>query len=50
MKKDKVKFFRGCLKNGYKTAMIEKVWNFMEKFAAYGFNKPHSASYGLIAY
>ncbi len=50
MKKDKVKFFQGCLKNGYKTAMIEKVWNFMEKFAAYGFNKPHSASYGLIAY
>ena len=50
MKKDKEKFFKGCLKKGYKTAMIEKVWNFMEKFAAYGFNKPHSASYGLIAY
>lgn len=50
MKKDKVKFFKGCEKNGYKVAMIEKVWNFMEKFAAYGFNKPHSASYGLIAY
>jgi len=50
MKKDKVKFFKGCEKNGYKNAMIEKVWNFMEKFAAYGFNKPHSASYGLIAY
>jgi DNA polymerase-3 subunit alpha len=50
MKKDKEKFLKGCLKKGYKTAMIEKVWNFMEKFAAYGFNKPHSASYGLIAY
>ncbi|MEK7109895.1 MAG: DNA polymerase III subunit alpha, partial [Patescibacteria group bacterium] len=50
MKKDKEKFFKGCLKKGYKTSMIEKVWNFMEKFAAYGFNKPHSASYGLIAY
>src|SRR3990167_2148073 len=50
MKKDKEKFFQGCLKKGYKNAMIEKVWNFMEKFAAYGFNKPHSASYGLIAY
>ena len=50
MKKDKEKFFKGCLKKGYKNAMIEKVWNFMEKFAAYGFNKPHSASYGLIAY
>ncbi len=50
MKKEKEKFFQGCLKNGYKGAMTEKIWNFMEKFAAYGFNKPHSASYGLIAY
>lgn len=50
MKKDKEKFFKGCLKNGYKKNMTEKIWNFMEKFAAYGFNKPHSASYGLIAY
>ncbi len=50
MKKEKEKFFQGCLKNGYKSAMTEKIWNFMEKFAAYGFNKPHSASYGLIAY
>ncbi|MFA6016577.1 MAG: DNA polymerase III subunit alpha [Patescibacteria group bacterium] len=50
MEKDKIKFFKGCEKKGYKTSMITKVWNFMEKFAAYGFNKPHSASYGLIAY
>ncbi|KKP59482.1 MAG: polymerase III alpha subunit protein [Candidatus Roizmanbacteria bacterium GW2011_GWA2_34_18] len=50
MKKEKEKFFQGCLKNGYKKTMTEKIWNFMEKFAAYGFNKPHSASYGLIAY
>ena len=50
MEKDKVKFFNGCEKNGYKTSIVEKIWNFMEKFAAYGFNKPHSASYGLIAY
>jgi DNA polymerase-3 subunit alpha len=50
MEKDKIKFFKGCEKNGYKTSIVEKIWNFMEKFAAYGFNKPHSASYGLIAY
>jgi DNA polymerase-3 subunit alpha len=50
MKKEKEKFFQGCLKNGYKKSMIENLWNFMEKFAAYGFNKPHSASYALIAY
>ncbi len=50
MKKEKKKFIEGCIKNGYKRAEAEKVFNFIEKFAAYGFNKPHSASYALIAY
>ena len=44
------KFVEGCVKNGYTKTMAEKIFEFMEKFAAYGFNKPHSASYGLIAY
>lgn len=50
MKKEKEKFIEGCLKNGYNRRLAEKIFNFIEKFAAYGFNKPHSASYGLIAY
>jgi len=50
MKKEKEKFFKGCLAKGYKKSLVESIWNFMEKFAAYGFNKPHSASYALIAY
>lgn len=50
MKKEKEKFLEGCAKNGYKKSLAEKIFNFIEKFAAYGFNKPHSASYGLIAY
>jgi len=44
------KFIEGCVKNKYARSMAEKLFAFMEKFAAYGFNKPHSASYGLIAY
>jgi len=44
------KFIEGCVKNKYTKTMAEKIFEFMEKFAAYGFNKPHSASYGLIAY
>ncbi len=44
------KFIDGCVKNKYSKTMAEKLFAFMEKFAAYGFNKPHSASYGLIAY
>ncbi len=50
MKKEKEKFIKGCLKNGYEKTIVENLWNFMEKFASYGFNKPHSASYALIAY
>ncbi|MBI4226165.1 DNA polymerase III subunit alpha [Candidatus Roizmanbacteria bacterium] len=50
MKKEKEKFIEGCIKNSYKKSLAEKIFNFIEKFAAYGFNKPHSASYGLIAY
>lgn len=50
MKKEKEKFIKGCIKKGYSKNLAEKVFSFMEKFAAYGFNKPHSASYALIAY
>jgi DNA polymerase-3 subunit alpha len=50
MKKEKEKFIDQCVKRGYKKSLAEKIFNFIEKFAAYGFNKPHSASYGLIAY
>ena len=50
MDKEKEKFFNGAIKKGYKKTTVEALWNFMAKFAAYGFNKPHSASYALIAY
>ncbi len=50
MEKEHLKFIAGCVKNGYSKSLAENIFNFMEKFAAYGFNKPHSASYGLIAY
>lgn len=50
MKKEKEKFIQGCLKNGYSKQLAERIFTFIEKFAGYGFNKPHSASYALIAY
>lgn len=50
MEKGKKKFIEGCEKNGYSRTLAEKIFNFIEKFAAYGFNKPHAASYALIAY
>jgi DNA polymerase-3 subunit alpha len=50
MKIEKEKFVSGCIKNRYTKKLAEEIFNFIEKFAAYGFNKPHSASYALIAY
>ncbi len=50
MKKERQKFINGCITRGYEKSLAENIWAFMEKFASYGFNKPHSASYALIAY
>lgn len=50
MQKEKKKFVEGCLQNGYKKNIAEKIWALIEKFVGYGFNKAHSASYALIAY
>lgn len=50
MVKEKEKFTAGAKQKGYDSATIDKVWGFIEKFAGYGFNKAHSASYAMIAY
>jgi DNA polymerase-3 subunit alpha len=50
MEKEKVKFVKGCVKNGYAEKVAIDIYSFIEKFASYGFNKAHSASYGLISY
>ncbi len=50
MKKEKIKFVEQAVAKGHKKEMVEKLYSFIEKFAAYGFNKPHSVSYALIAY
>jgi DNA polymerase-3 subunit alpha len=44
------KFLEGCTTNGIKSAAAEKIWSDMSQFAQYGFNKSHSAAYGLITY
>lgn len=50
MRKEKEKFMKGAVTKGYTKSLSESVFNFIEKFASYGFNKPHAASYALIAY
>jgi len=44
------KFVDGCVKNGMSRDKAEEIFAQIETFAAYGFNKAHSASYGLVAY
>lgn len=50
MQEQKDKFFQGCAKHGIEKKIIQKLWETIETFAAYGFNKAHSASYGRVAY
>ncbi|MBI4135897.1 DNA polymerase III subunit alpha [Candidatus Uhrbacteria bacterium] len=44
------KFLLGCLKNNLTRAKAEELWKLIEPFAAYGFNKAHAASYGMVSY
>jgi DNA polymerase-3 subunit alpha len=47
----KSKFVKGCKEySGIKKQSALKIWDFMEAFAGYGFNKSHAASYGVLAY
>lgn len=43
-------FVRRSMEKGYTKEIAEKVWGYIEKFAGYGFNKAHAASYAMIAY
>jgi DNA polymerase-3 subunit alpha len=47
---NKEKFLAGARKNGVPPSRAQKLWDLVEQFAGYGFNKSHSAAYALIAY
>lgn len=50
MKREEEKFINGCINKGYSRKVAVNIFSLIEKFAGYGFNKAHSASYALIAY
>lgn len=51
MAKQRTKFIEGCMTTqGWTREKGEQVWSWIEPFAAYGFNKGHSASYSVVAY
>jgi DNA polymerase-3 subunit alpha len=46
----KVKFIEGAIKEGASHKTAQAVWDFIEPFAKYGFNRAHAACYAMIAY
>jgi DNA polymerase-3 subunit alpha len=50
MAKHRDVFVAGAEKNGLSRAKATQLFDLMEKFAGYGFNKAHAAAYALIAY
>ncbi|MDP1707476.1 MAG: DNA polymerase III subunit alpha [Gammaproteobacteria bacterium] len=50
MAKQRDIFMQGAAKHGVRPAAATHIFDLMEKFADYGFNKSHSVAYALIAY
>ena len=50
MAKQRSIFTEGAIKNGLEEKTATYIFDLMEKFAGYGFNKSHSAAYALVAY
>ena len=51
MAKQREKFVKGCAeKNKIPAAKANQIFDLLEKFAGYGFNKSHAAAYAIVAY
>lgn len=50
MKKHEEKFIKGGISNGYSEEMMLELWNQINAFARYGFNKSHAVAYSMISY
>ncbi|WP_318496345.1 DNA polymerase III subunit alpha [Photobacterium leiognathi] len=50
MAKQRAVFEEGAIKNGVDGELAMKIFDLVEKFAGYGFNKSHSAAYALVSY
>ncbi|MBI3149308.1 MAG: DNA polymerase III subunit alpha [Betaproteobacteria bacterium] len=50
MAQQRTSFVSGATANGVSAAVATQLFDLMEKFAGYGFNKSHAAAYALVAY
>ncbi len=50
MAQEEPRFKEGCLKSGLTQAQADELWDLIQPFAGYSFNRPHSTLYGLLSY
>jgi DNA polymerase-3 subunit alpha len=50
MAKMKEQFVAGAAARGHKREVAAELWDYIEPFAGYGFNKSHSVAYAMLAY
>lgn len=50
MSENRTKFANGAQKNGFDRTKAEELFDQIAKFAEYGFNKSHSAAYGILTF
>ena len=50
MAEQKEKFVSGGEAKGFQRAKVAELWEYIEPFAGYGFNKSHSVAYAMLAY
>ncbi len=50
MDAEEPRFKEGCVKNGLTQAQADTLWDLIQPFAGYSFNRPHATLYGLLSY
>jgi len=50
MQAQREKFLQGSAARGYESGLANRLWEMIDHFSGYGFNKSHSCCYGLISY
>jgi DNA polymerase-3 subunit alpha len=50
MDKQRTRFTLGCVERGIEQALAVQIFDLLDKFANYGFNKSHAAAYAVVSY
>jgi DNA polymerase-3 subunit alpha len=50
MEAQRSRFVSGCTERGIDKSQADAIFDLLERFAEYGFNKSHAAAYALVAY